>query len=127
MRGLRIIAAAVGISLLCACGKEIKNYRIYDDLIVSFTEALGERTLKDENIIKTEDGRIITGAQYTYASKQADEDKENYLYYMLNNYGAAFVGEDMVAIDSRDEGYAIIIKTSSDGDTFTIDLSRMEL
>lgn len=122
-----MIAAIAVASLLCSCGKEIKNYRLYDDLIVSFTEALGKRTLTEENISKTEDGRTVIGASYTYESKQADEDKENYLYYLLNNYGATFVGEDTVAIDSREEGFAILIKTSADGNEFTIDLSRMEL
>lgn len=122
----RIIALLLCAAALCSCGKSIENYRVYDDLIISFTEALGSRTLKSEKLTKSEDGRRIEQAEYTYKSDKAAEDKENYLYYMLNNYGATFIGEDTVTYDSRDSGYAIVIKTSHEGDTFTITITREE-
>lgn len=126
MRGFRLAAAALAVFLLCACGKQVKNYRIYDDLIVSFTEALGDRTLVEEKLIKSDDGRRIIEASYTYKSKKADEDKENYLYYLLNNNEAAFIGDEVVAFDSKDFGYAIVVKTSSEDGKFTINLTREE-
>lgn len=126
MRVFRLAAAAFAVVLLCACGKQVKNYRLYDDLVVSFTEALGERTLVEEKLTKSEDGRKITEAEYTYKSKQADEDKENYLYYLLNNRDAAFIADDKVAFDSKEYGYAIVVTTSSDGNKFTVKLHREE-
>lgn len=126
MRGIRLAAAALTLTLLCACGKQVKNYRIYDDLVISFTEALGDRTLTEEKLTKSEDGRKIIEASYTYKSKNAEEDRENYLYYLLNNNDAAFLSDDVVTFDSRDMGYVIIIRATAHDGKFTINLSREE-
>lgn len=119
-------AACLCIALLSSCGKSVENYRVYNDLIPSFPSALSARTLKSENITKSEDGRQITAASYTYKSKKAAEDKENYLYYMLNNKEAAFIADDTVAYDSRDDGYAVVISVSSNDNSFTINIIREE-
>ena len=126
MKGFKLAAAALTAVLLCACGKQVKDYRIYDDMVISFTEALGSRTLIEEKLTKSEDGKRITGASYTYKSNNAEEDRENYLYYMLNNKDAAFMDNDTVAFNSRDEGYAVIVRTSAEKGRFTIELSREE-
>lgn len=127
MKVIRIMALLMCLAALCSCGKEIKNYRIHDDLVISFTEALGERKLVSENLTKTEDGRVITKAEYTYKSEQPAEDKENYLYYMLNNYEAAFLGEDVAAIASKDFDYTIMVEVTNDEETFTISLTRQNM
>ena len=124
MRMLRITALLLCLTALCACGKEIKNYRVHNDLVISFTEALGERKLVSEKLTKTEDGRVITKAEYTYKSDQPAEDKENYLYYMLNNYEAAFLGEDVAAIASENFDCTVMVEVTNDEDTFTISLTR---
>ncbi|MBQ7793733.1 MAG: hypothetical protein IJ366_04350 [Clostridia bacterium] len=127
MRGIRVIVLAVCMLALCACGKSVKNYRVYDDLVISFTEALGDRTLKSENLTKTDDGRIITKAEYTYKSDKPDEDSQSYLYYMLNNYDATFLDEDTVTIGSKDYDCAVIIDVTHTEDTFTITITRPNL
>ena len=124
MRMLRITALLLCLTVLCACGKEIKNYRVHNDLVISFTEALGDRKLVSEKLTKTEDGRVITKAEYTYKSDQPAEDKENYLYYMLNNYEAAFLGEDVAAIASENFDCTVMVEVTNDEDTFTISLTR---
>ncbi len=124
MRGIRIAALAVCMLVLCSCGKEVKNYRVYNDLIISFTEALGERKLLSENLTKTEDGRVITKAEYVYKSKQAAEDKVNYLYYLLNNYDAAFLGEDVAAIGSENIDCSVMVEVTNDEETFKISITR---
>ena len=127
MKIIKAAACAVlCLSALCACGKNIENYRIYDDLIPSFTSALSARTLKDEKITRSEDGRRIISASYTYKSKKPEEDMENYLYYMLNNKEAAFLADNKVAYDSREPDNAIVITVSSDEKTFTINITREE-
>ncbi len=127
MRGKRILAAFICLLMLSSCGQEIKNYRVHDDLIISFTEALGKRRLVDKNIVTENDGKVITKAEYTYKSDNAAEDKENYLYYLLNHRDAVFLGETTVAIDSRTLDHAIMVTTSSDEDTFTISIERKDL
>lgn len=127
MKGIKVAAAALLLLALCACGKSVDNYRVYDDLLVSFTSALGDRTLKEEQLTKSEDGRQIISASYTYKSKQAEEDRENYLYYLFNHSDAAFIAEDKVALNSRDKDYTIIVQTTSEGDSFTINIYREEL
>lgn len=125
MKIIKAAACAVlCLSALCACGRKIDNYRIYDDLVPSFTSALSDRTLKSEKITKSEDGRRIVGASYTYKSKKPEEDKESYLYYMLNNKDAAFIADNTVAYDSRDADNAIVISVTSDEKTFTINVTR---
>ncbi len=127
MRGIRIVALGLCLLALCSCGKEIKNYRVHDDTLISFTEALGERKLVSEELTKSEDGRAITKAEYTYKSDKAEEDKVNYLYYLLNHNDATFLGEDVVALMSRDSECAVMVKTSSESDTFTITITRPNL
>ncbi len=127
MRRMRILALLVCITALCSCGKEIKNYRVHNDLVISFTEALGDRKLISEKLTKTEDGRVITKAEYTYRSDQPAEDKENYLYYMLNHYEAAFLGEDVAAIASENFDYAVMVEVTNDDDSFTISLTRRNM
>lgn len=127
MRGIRIAVLGLCLMMLCSCGKEIKNYRVHDDMVISFTEALGERKLVSEQLTKTEDGRAITRAEYTYKSDKADEDKVNYLYYLLNHNDATFLGEDTVALGSRDAECAVMVTTSSADDTFTISITRPNL
>lgn len=124
MKKFGLAAIFALILMLCSCGKQITSYRIYDDTLVSFTQALGDRTLVSEKLDKSEDGRIITKAEYTYKSDKADEDRENYLYYLLNNRDATFISDDAVVLDSRDEGYAIVIRTSAEDNKFTISLTR---
>lgn len=113
--------------MLTSCGKEIKFYRIYDELVVSFTEALSDRKLLDEVLVKGDDGKTITEASYTYKSNDAANDKVNYLYYLLNNYDASFMSDDTVAIDSKDMSFAIIIKITDKDDSFTVNVSRRDL
>ena len=127
MKGIRLAVLGLCLLALCSCGKEITKYRIHDDTLISFTEALGDRTLVSENLTKSEDGRVITKAEYTYKSKKADEDKVNYLYYLLNHNDATFLGEDIVALMSRDTECAVMVKTWSEGDTFTISITRPNL
>lgn len=127
MRGIRIAVVGLCLMMLCSCGKELTKYRVHDDMIISFTEALGDRKLVSEELTKSEDGRIITKAEYTYKSDKADEDKVNYLYYLLNHNDATFLGEDTVALMSRDYDCAVMVTTSSEGDTFTITLTRPNL
>lgn len=127
MKGIRLAALGLCLLALCSCGKEITKYRVHDDMLISFTEALGERKLVSENLTKSEDGRIITKAEYTYKSDKADEDKVNYLYYLLNHNDATFLGEDVVALMSRDTECAVMVKTWSEGDTFTISITRPNL
>ncbi|MBS7297920.1 MAG: hypothetical protein KIG65_02430 [Eubacteriales bacterium] len=124
MKRIRIMALLMCIIALCSCGKEIKNYRVHNDLVISFTEALGDRKLISENLEKTEDGRVITKAEYTYKSEQPSEDKENYLYYLLNNYDAAFLGEDVAAIASENFDCSIMVEVTNDDETFTISITR---
>ncbi len=127
MKGLRFAAAALVLLLLCSCGKEIKNYRVHDDLVVSFTEALGERRLVSEKLTKSEDGKVIKQAEYTYKSDKPEEDSQSYLYYMLNNFGATFFDEQTVAVGSKTTDCAVIIKVSTTDDTFTINITRPNL
>lgn len=126
MKFVRIMALLMCVSALCSCGKEIKKYRIYNDRVISFTEALGERKLVSEKLTKAEDGKTITKAEYTYKSEQPAEDKENYLYYMLNNYEAAFLGENVAAISSREAECNIMVEVTHDEKTFTISLTRVD-
>ena len=127
MRGKRILAAFMCLLMLSSCGQEIKNYRVHDDLIISFTEALGKRRLVEKNIETENDGRVITKAEYTYKSENAAEDKENYLYYLFNNAEATFLGEEKVAIDSRTLDHAIMVTATNNEDTFTISIERISL
>ena len=126
MKGLKLAACACALMILASCGKQVTSYRIYDDLLTSFTEALGKRTLVSENLTKTEDGRTITKAEYTYKSANPSEDCENYLYYLLNSRDAAFLADDKVCIDSKESGYALLVKTTPDKGNFKIDIWREE-
>lgn len=124
MRKIKTAALLLCILALCSCGREIKNYRVYNDLIISFTEALGDRKLVSEKLTKAEDNKTITKAEYTYKSDHPAEDKENYLYYMLNNCEAAFLGEDIAAIASENFDCSVMVEVTNDEDTFTISITR---
>lgn len=113
--------------ILASCGKEVKFYRIYDELVVSFTDALSSRKLISEELVKAEDGKTITEASYSYKSNDAANDKVNYLYYLLNNYNATFLSDDTVAIDSKDMSFAIIVNVTDDDKGFTINISKRDL
>lgn len=113
--------------MLASCGKEIKFYRIYDELVVSFTEALSDRKLLNEDLIKADDGKTITEASYTYKSNDAANDKVNYLYYLLNNYNATFLSDDTVAIDSKDMSFAVIVKVTENDNSFTVNVTKRDL
>lgn len=113
--------------LLVSCGKDIKYYRIYDELVVSFTDALSDRKLLEEKLVKSENGRVIEEASYTYKSTDASNDKVNYLYYLLNNYNATFLSDDTVAIDSKDMTFAIIVSVTEGENSFTVNLKRRDL
>ena len=68
-------------------------------MIPSFTSALSARTLKDEKITRSEDGRRIISASYTYKSKKPEEDMENYLAacdLVISRAGALSVAETTV-------------------------------
>lgn len=130
MKFIKLLALILCLATLTACGKgkEIKNYRVHDDLVISFTEALGERRLVSENIETENDGRIITKAEYTYESEKADEDKENYLYYLFNSYsGATFLSESTVALNSRTADCSVRVTATSEGNRFTISIERVSL
>ena len=123
----RILVVLICMLMLCSCGEDIKYYKIYDESIVSFTEALSVRKLIGENITKADDGQTITEAEYSYKSDNPADDKVNYLYYLLNNYGATFLSDDTVAIDSGDLSFAVIVKITETEQGFTINLSKKDL
>lgn len=127
MRGIRIAVIGLCLLVMCSCGRKVDLYRIHDDTVVSFTEALGERKLISEKLTKGEDGKVITKAEYTYQSDKAEEDRVNYLYYLLNHNDATFLGEDTVALMSRDAECAVMVTTSSDEKSFTISITRPNL
>lgn len=127
MYARRVLAALICMLMLCSCGDDIKYYRIYDESIVSFTEALSGRKLLDENITMADDGEVITAAEYTYKSDNPADDKVNYLYYLLNSYSATFLSDDTVAIDSKDLSFAVIVKVLETENGFKVSLSRKDL
>ncbi len=124
MKFAKFCAVIAVVSILASCGAGPEKYRVGDDLLISFSEALSERTLKEENIVKSEDGRRILSASYTYASDKPQEDMENYLYYLLNNYEASFIGETKMAYNSKDEGYMVVVTGSYDEKTFTLNIEK---